>query len=146
MISGFCFTRFLVVSVHKSTVVTHSTSGGVFNFELKTLTCMLKGVNKLSLKWLPQEKCFQLQKKKEFTCTCIYYFSLSCIWSHQLQKKKWSHYLLLICSGCCVISLLLSSTTLSCHRAHGASSLCLSHGVSCSRTGRSLRLGCGGCL
>ena len=144
MISGFCFTRFLVVSVHKSTVVTHSTSGGVFNFELKTLTCMLKGVNKLSLKWLSQE-CFQLQKKRIYMYLHLLFFLILYLVT-PTTEKKWSHYLLLICSGCCVISLLLSSTTLSCHRAHGASSLCLSHGISCSRTGRSLRLGCGGCL
>ena len=54
MISGFCFTRLLVVSVHKSTVVTHSTSGGVFNFELKTLIKMAAS----------RSVFFQLQKKK----------------------------------------------------------------------------------
>lgn len=87
MISGFCFTRFLVVSVHKSTVVTHSTSGGVFNFELKTLTCMLKGVNKLSLKWLPQEKCFQLQKKKNLHVPAFIIFPYP-VFGHTNYRKK----------------------------------------------------------
>lgn len=73
--------------MHKSTVVTHSTSGGVFNFELKTLTCMLKGVNKLSLKWLPQEKCFQLQKKKNLHVPAFIIFLILYLVTPTTEKK-----------------------------------------------------------
>ena len=73
--------------MHKSTVVTHSTSGGVFNFELKTLTCMLKGVNKLSLKWLPQEKCFQLQKKRIYMYLHLLFFLILYLVTPTTEKK-----------------------------------------------------------
>ena len=127
---GFCLRNFCC---H-----TDFTWCGLKYFELKMLRH--RGATFLPLKWLPQ---MLSTTQKSFSLVCFFFY---CSWAHQLLKKRWSCYLLLIDGGCCVISLLLSGVTLSCYSAHGASSLRLSHGISCSSTGGGLRLGCSGCL